>query len=124
DAERRGDAGGVQVHLLALEAHDAAVVGLDAGEALDEGRLARAVVADERGDLAGEGLEVDALEHVDRAEALDDVGELDEGGVSHRAPPFWDVCVPECDGPTRERVPPWEGPRAVDLSRRGAPPRW
>ena len=58
--------------MLAVEAHLALVVGLHAGETLDEGRLAGAVVADEGGDLAGVGLEVHALEHADRAETLDD----------------------------------------------------
>ena len=57
DAEVRRLARVVEVHDLAVELHLALVVGLHAGEALDQGRLAGAVVADERGDLAGVGLE-------------------------------------------------------------------
>ena len=50
---------------------EAARVGtVDAREDLDEGRLARAVLADEAVHLAGEELDVAALEGVDGAEAL------------------------------------------------------
>ena len=52
DPERGGRAGVVDRDRLALEEDLAAVDGVDAGEALDQRRLAGAVVADERGDLA------------------------------------------------------------------------
>ena len=48
-----------QVDVLTTEAHIAAVVGLDvSAEQLDQRRLARAVLADERVDLAGHHLQV------------------------------------------------------------------
>ena len=81
DAEARRIARGVQGDRLAVEADVALVVGLHAGETLDEGRLAGAVVADEGGDLAGVGLEVDALQDADRAEALDDPVQFDDRRV-------------------------------------------
>jgi len=43
---------------------------VDAADALDQGRLAGAVVADERGDLAGRHREVDLTQYLHRAEAL------------------------------------------------------
>ena len=59
DPEPRGVLRPVDVHLLALEQDLAAVGGMRAGDALDERRLARAVVADERHHLAAPHLEVD-----------------------------------------------------------------
>ena len=46
--------------------------GIDAGDRLDERRLAGAVVADQGDHLAGVDLEVDARERPDGAEALGD----------------------------------------------------
>ena len=63
---------------------------MDAGDALDERRLAGAVVADERHDLAGAHLEVDVGQR-HRAERLREVADLEEWCVAH-----------EC-GVTRER---------------------
>src|SRR5690606_2402382 len=57
----------------------AVVVGLHAGETLDEGGLPRAVVADEGGDAARMDLEVHALEDADGAERLRDTAQLDDG---------------------------------------------
>ena len=62
----------------AVDEHLALVVGLHAGEALDEGGLAGAVVADQGGDLAGVDLEVDALEDADRAERLLHADQFDD----------------------------------------------
>ena len=56
--------------LLSLEVDVALVDRVDPGDALDQRRLAGAVVADERHDLARPHLEVDVLERVHRAEAL------------------------------------------------------
>ena len=50
---------------------------VDPGDALDEGRLAGAVVADERHDLARTYLEVDIRQRLHRAEALGDVARLE-----------------------------------------------
>ena len=72
DAERAGVLGAVQVHHVALEPDLAGVEGVDAGDALDQGALAGAVVTDEGGDLAGVDLEVDTVQHLHRAEALVD----------------------------------------------------
>ena len=44
---------------------------VDAGDALDERRLAGAVVADEGHDLAGRDVEVDLVERLHRAEAFE-----------------------------------------------------
>src|SRR5690606_11331117 len=115
DAEVRGVARRVQVDDLALEAHLAAVVGLHTGDSLDEGRLAGTVVADERGDLAGVRLEVDALQHADGAEALHDAGEFDEGRI-HRAPSFLGRRRPVC------HVPTGVGRRGEGAPRRGCDP--
>ena len=54
------------------------VEGVDAGDALDQGALAGAVVTDERGDLAGADVEVDAAEHVHGAEALLDAAQAEQ----------------------------------------------
>ena len=43
---------------------------VDAGDVLDQGRFAGAVVADERQDLSGVKLEIDATQRLDRTEAL------------------------------------------------------
>ena len=65
---------------MPLEGDVARVVRLSPRQALDQRRLAGSVVTDERGDLAGVHLHVDALEHLDRAKALADVLQLDERG--------------------------------------------
>ena len=57
---------------LALEEDLALVERVDADDALDERRLAGAVVADERHHLAGADLEVDPVERLHRAERLRD----------------------------------------------------
>jgi hypothetical protein len=72
---------------LAAEGDIAGVRAPDAGDDLDECRLARAVVAGERYDLAGADVEVDAGEGVDRAEALLDPPQREQWGrmVGHAA---------------------------------------
>ena len=59
DAERGGVAGRADVHRPPVPADLAAVGRVDAGDALDQHRLAGAVVADERGHLAGRDVEID-----------------------------------------------------------------
>jgi hypothetical protein len=86
DAERRRIPRVVQRDRVALEAELAAVDGVDTRDALDEGRLARAVVADQRGHLAGIDVEVHVVEHVDGTEALVQLRDLQDR-VSHGSPP-------------------------------------
>ena len=86
---------------VAVDLHRALVVGVQAGDDLDQGRLAGAVVAEDAGHLAGPDGEVDPLEGADRPVGLADVDHLDEGlprvqarvgvvsqGVGHVNPPF------------------------------------
>ena len=70
---------------LAVEEDLAAVDRVDAGDALDQRRLAGAVVADERHDLAVAHLEVDVVERLHRAEVLRDAAQLERrgGGGAH-----------------------------------------
>ena len=56
---------------------------LDAGEHLDDGRLAGAVLTKEADDLAGIEREVEILDRGDAEEALGDVAEFDDGLVAH-----------------------------------------
>ena len=80
DPELGGVLRAVDVHRLAVDDDLAAVRRVRAGDALDQGRLAGAVVADERHHLTGTDLEVDLAERLDRAEALRDPVELQERG--------------------------------------------
>ena len=72
DPERGGVLRAVDRDRLALEEDLARVDRVDPGDALDERRLAGAVVADERHDLARRDVEVDLVERLDGAEALRD----------------------------------------------------
>ena len=83
DPEPRGVLGPVDVHGLALEADLAAVDRVDARDALDERRLAGAVVADEGHDLARRHVEVDLEQRLDRAEALRDSLQFQDRCVGH-----------------------------------------
>ena len=70
---------GVDLDRLALE-EDLAGVGLvHACQRLDEGRLAGAVVSDERDDLVGVDGEARAAQRADAAEALDDPSRFEQG---------------------------------------------
>ena len=68
---------------LAVEEDLALVDRVDAGDALDQRRLAGAVVADEGHDLAGRDVEVDLVEGLDGAEALRDSAQLEDRLVAH-----------------------------------------
>src|SRR5581483_2951478 len=83
DPEPRGILRPVDVHLAAFEEDLPAVGRVRAGDALDERRLAGAVVADERHHLPRVHLEVDVGQRLDRAERLRDVPELKECGIAH-----------------------------------------
>ena len=64
--------------ILAVEPDVARVRGLEQVEAAQEGRLARTRGADDGDDLAGVNGQVDALEHLERAEALAQALDADE----------------------------------------------
>ena len=64
--------------VLAVEPDVARVRGLEQVEATQEGRLARARGADNGDDLAGVNGQVDALEYLERAEALAQALDADE----------------------------------------------
>ena len=78
DPERRGVARPRDRHSLSLEVDLALVEGIDPGDPLDQGRLAGAVVADERHDLARPDFEVDLVERLHGAEALRDAGAVED----------------------------------------------
>ena len=89
DAERGGVARAVDGDRLALEQNSPGVDGVDPADALDQSGLAGAVVADERGDLAGVDGEVDVVQHLDGAEALVDARAAPAAGsLSHGWSPF------------------------------------
>jgi hypothetical protein len=66
--------------VLAAEADRPLVALVDAGERLDERRLARAILAEQSDDLALVDVERDRLQRQGAAEALGDVDEFDELG--------------------------------------------
>src|SRR5262249_59758696 len=68
----------------AADGHSAAVVCDLAGEDADERGLPRSVLADERVDLSGKHVEVDAVESAHAGELHRDAAGLDEG--SHALP--------------------------------------
>ena len=72
DAKGRGVPGAVQVDLVALPEDLAGARLPDPRDGLDQGRLARPVVPDQRGDLAGRDVEADVSERLHRAEVLPD----------------------------------------------------
>ena len=76
DAEGAGLGGPVDLDDLAVE-HDRPAVGLvDAGQDLDQRALARAVLADQGVDLAGDEVERDVVERLGGCEALGDPVQL------------------------------------------------
>ena len=58
---------------------------MDAGQDLDERRLARSVLTDERMDLSGAKLEIDLAQRLHAAEAARDAAKLDERRGGWRA---------------------------------------
>src|SRR5205807_10620123 len=83
DPELGGVLRPVNVDELAVEVDLAVVVAVDSGYALDQGRLARPVVADERHDLSVAHLEVDVRERLHRAVRLRDASDLEESCLAH-----------------------------------------
>ena len=73
----------VDAHLPAVEEDLPRVIAVDPCHALDEGRLAGTVVADEGHHLAGTHLEVDVGQRLHRAERLRKIAGLEEWCVAH-----------------------------------------
>jgi hypothetical protein len=71
---------GVGMRVARRRARSAAIRLVHAEQDLHQRRLARAVLADKRGDRAAMQLEVHACERAHAAEGLADVGERQEGG--------------------------------------------
>ncbi|GAA3335233.1 hypothetical protein GCM10020358_02660 [Amorphoplanes nipponensis] len=69
--------------LVAVEGDRAGVDGVDAADALDQGGLAGAVVADQGGHLAGVDGESDIVQDLDGTEALVDPVEFQKGCRGH-----------------------------------------
>ena len=121
DAERQRRAGIGQRDRLAAERHGAGARLMHAGQDLDERRFARAVVADERDDLAGMNVEIDVGQRRDRAEMLGDAAQAEH---QLAAPAYWclDAC-PSCTslpfaspvGRARSVRPSMERPDRSDL---------
>jgi hypothetical protein len=83
DPEPRGVLGPVHLHHFPVEDDLALVDRMDAGDALDQRRLARAVVAHQRHDLARRHVEVDLVEGLHGTEALGDAAQLEDRGLVH-----------------------------------------
>ncbi len=83
DPEASGVLGAVDGDGLAFEEDLALVVAVDACHALDQRRLAGAVVADERHHLSRAGLEVDVGQRLHGAERLGDASQLEKRCVAH-----------------------------------------
>ena len=62
----------------AAEGDRAGIGAVDAGDGLHQRRLAGAIVADQPDHFAGLDGEIDAVQHVDRAEALPDAGKREQ----------------------------------------------
>ena len=63
--------------VLAVDQHRAAgLVPLDAGDDLDEGRLARSVLTGEAMNLAGDDIEINVGQRANTAEALRNISKL------------------------------------------------
>ena len=69
----------LEVHRLSRHEELARVGDFGAGEALDQGGLAGAVVADDRQDFARVQVQADAVQAHDAAEGLDEVPGLQDG---------------------------------------------
>ena len=102
DAEPRRVARRVDLRLVALDEDRPGVGQVRPRDALDQRRLAGAVVADERHDLAGVHLEVDVRQRLHGAEALRDAAQLEdrlsvgEGAASAPPPPLSISAVSVC----------------------------
>ena len=92
DAEVLRIGGTVDVDDLAVELDRAGIRRVDTGQHLDECRLARAVVADERDDLALVDPEVDVGERLDGAEVLADAVHRQHASRAVPTPAIAGVC--------------------------------
>ena len=90
----RGDAGRARrlrcrkTHRLSGDQYLALVGLIDAGQHLDDGRFARAVLSDQGGDLAREQVQLHAVQCAHAGECLDDVAQR-----QHRAVPRHGFCL-------------------------------
>ena len=84
DAERASVRHRLELHLLAVDEHPAGIGLVEAGQDLDQRRLARAVVADQAEHLAGAEVERDVLERCHDTEALADVLDANRVGSARR----------------------------------------
>ena len=109
---RRRPAGCGCAHGLPSQQDLAAVGRVDAGDALDQHRLAGAVVAGQRRDLAGGDVEVDVGERLDGAEVLLDAASRSSGAARVRRAPL------PLRGSSRVRWPPWPARDAARSRRR------
>ena len=98
----------------AVEKHAAAVGAMDAHQDLHQRRLAGAVLAEQRVDLARQQVEIDPAEHLRLAEALDDPAHRDERLAATSSP---DTPRSRMLRPCRQRQPV-----ARTARRRGRPP--
>ena len=85
DAKSLGIASGTDHGGPALDENIAAIGGKNARENLDQGRLARAIVAQKSKHFAFVQMEADVLDGMDAAECLDDVPEFDQRAHVRRA---------------------------------------
>src|SRR5690606_34644130 len=78
DADVGGVARSVDVDVLAVETECSRIDAVNAGETLDQRRLAGTIVADQRRHLAGIDTEIDVVQYVHGAEALVDAEHLEQ----------------------------------------------
>src|SRR5690606_13757752 len=122
DPRRLRRAGVAEALLVAGDDDPAGVDAVVAGQRLDEGGLAGAVLPHEGVDLAGEQPEVDGVERLDAGERDGDPGQLDDrGGCSgHRRPAVWgwvtDAGPPPWRAGGRRREAPGAGLRQYGRS--------
>ena len=79
DAKFGSALGAAGTERFAVDRNLPRIGGVVAGDAADERRLSRAVVADKPDDLAGPDLEIDILERMQAAEGLAERGDTEEG---------------------------------------------
>ena len=107
----------IDVTQLALELDLAGVRHVDAAQDLDHRRLAAAVLADERVDLAGAQLERGVADGLGRSERLGDVGDAQE-----RGPPIVAGRLPRSSRRPAARCPRRSPSRRPAVTRRSALP--
>src|SRR5450830_124406 len=87
DPELGGVFRAADVNDLAVEIDLTLVVGMAPGDAFDQRRLSRSVIADQCRDLATSDFEIDVSERMDRTERLGDAAKIESRCVAHFAVP-------------------------------------